>query len=121
MNSAHGTAKKSAPGADHFIALIANAAAGRDWTQDEVLFCLRKRGTSLQRLARQHDYHPRSLHNICKRPWPRGESIVAKALGLTAQQVFPSRYDADGARRLGHRVKHSTGPAAGHVHEGRGG
>ncbi|WP_249269987.1 helix-turn-helix domain-containing protein, partial [Salmonella enterica] len=36
---------------------------------------------------------PDSLRNVFTRSWPRAERIIADALGITPQEIWPSRYD----------------------------
>ncbi|SUH36038.1 transcriptional regulator [Salmonella enterica subsp. enterica] len=35
---------------------------------------------------------PDSLRNVFTRSWPRAERIIADALGITPQEIWPSRY-----------------------------
>lgn len=44
---------------------------------------------------------PTYLANALDRPMPRGEKVIADVLGKTAQQIWPSRYEADGSPRRG--------------------
>jgi len=40
--------------------------------------------------------HPTVVNTALLRPWPHVEAIVADRLGLRPQDIWPSRYDADG-------------------------
>ncbi|EJJ4226709.1 helix-turn-helix domain-containing protein [Salmonella enterica] len=33
-----------------------------------------------------------TLANTLNRHWPKGESLIAEALGVTPEQIWPSRY-----------------------------
>jgi Ner family transcriptional regulator len=67
-----------------------------DWHPADVLAALKKRGHSLARLSLANGYHPRAAGKALKQPWPAMEQIVAAALDLTPQTIWPSRYDNDG-------------------------
>ncbi|MGK7488223.1 helix-turn-helix domain-containing protein, partial [Salmonella enterica] len=43
-------------------------------------------------LSRQAGLSPDSLRNVFTRSWPRAERIIADALGITPQEIWPSRY-----------------------------
>ncbi|ENT3457467.1 helix-turn-helix domain-containing protein [Salmonella enterica] len=53
---------------------------------------LEKRGITLRELSRQAGLSPDSLRNVFTRSWPRAERIIADALGVTPQEIWPSRY-----------------------------
>lgn len=69
-----------------------------DWHPADVIAALKKRGTSLRKLALAHGYAPRSLHKALSSPWKRGEEIIAAALGAEPRSIWPSRFLADGSR-----------------------
>ena len=81
-------------------------AALKDWHRADIVAELRKAGWSLRRLATHHGYaSPTTLTNALARPWPKGERIIAEAIGIDAATIWPSRYHAKsntGARK-GHR------------------
>jgi len=108
--------------------------ADLDWHPADVVAALWKARTTLRRLSRQNRYAPDSLKLALRHPWPRAESIIATAIGTAPQQIWPSRYHADGTPKSGrgerglgrgaqrlqrdrrNRTKHSTGGAAVNVH-----
>jgi Ner family transcriptional regulator len=67
-----------------------------DWHPADVLATLKKRGLTLAGLSVAHGYHPTAAGKALRRPWPAMEAIIAAELGLPAQQLWPSRYDAAG-------------------------
>jgi len=67
-----------------------------DWHPADVLAALKKRGHSLAGLSVANGYHPTAAGKALKRPWPALEAIIAAAIGVTAQAIWPSRYDAAG-------------------------
>lgn len=67
----------------------------------------------------------RTLYSAFLRPYPRMEHVIATAIGLRPQELFPERYDADGLpnRRMGRpakksAVKHTEKARAGNVSVG---
>ncbi|MFF3704866.1 helix-turn-helix domain-containing protein [Pseudomonas qingdaonensis] len=62
-----------------------------------IKFQLRVRGTNLADLARQNDLNERAIRNAKHRPYPRVERAIAQALGLQPVQLWPERWNSDGA------------------------
>lgn len=75
--------------------------AREDWHKADIVAVFRKRGMSLQRLARLHGYAVDSAHGALHRPWPKFERLIAEALGVQPQDIWPSRYHPDGAPKSG--------------------
>jgi Ner family transcriptional regulator len=69
-----------------------NGTKPTDWHRADVISALKKKGLSLASLSRAHGLHSGSLYNALMRPWPKGERIIAQALGLNAVDIWPSRY-----------------------------
>jgi Ner family transcriptional regulator len=67
-----------------------------DWHPADVLAALKKRGHSLAGLSIANGYHPTAAGKALKQSWPAMEHLVARALGLAPQEIWPSRYDAAG-------------------------
>lgn len=51
---------------------------------------LEKRGLSLRKLAHAHGYS--HFQRVLTSPWLAAELIVAEALGIKAEKIWPSRY-----------------------------
>lgn len=64
----------------------------QDWHRADIKSALEKRGITLRDLSRQAGLSPDSLRNVFTRSWPRAERIIADALGVTPQEIWPSRY-----------------------------
>ena len=64
----------------------------RDWHAADVKCALEKTGTNLAKLARQNGVAPASLRNVFRVRCPKYERIVAEAIGVTPEQIWPSRY-----------------------------
>ncbi|WP_317179956.1 helix-turn-helix domain-containing protein [Lelliottia amnigena] len=67
-----------------------------DWHKADVIAALRKKGTSLAALSREVGLGSSTLANALERPWPKGELIIAEAIGVGAEIIWPSRYYKNG-------------------------
>ena len=93
-----------------------------DWHPADIVAAIWKRGTSLQKMAREHEppYANTALTLALRRPWPKAERMIADVIGVPAQQIWPSRYNADGTPKSGrgerglgrHKPKHTHARAA---------
>lgn len=63
-----------------------------DWHPADIVAGLRKQGTSLAAESRKAGLSSSTLANALTRPWPKGEVIIARALGTEPWQIWPSRY-----------------------------
>ncbi|WP_049854401.1 helix-turn-helix domain-containing protein [Dickeya fangzhongdai] len=63
-----------------------------DWHPADIIAALRKRGTTLAALSRQHGLASSTLANALSRHWPKGERLIAQAVEKTPQEIWPSRY-----------------------------
>jgi Ner family transcriptional regulator len=61
-----------------------------DWHPAQVKAALEMRGTNLSKLAKQHGYA--HINEVLHRPWVAAEHIVARALGLAPEAIWPGRY-----------------------------
>lgn len=61
-----------------------------DWHAADVKAALEKRGISLRQLAKQYGYV--HIARVLKSHWWAAEQIVAKALQVAPEQIWPSRY-----------------------------
>jgi len=66
--------------------------SGSDWHPADVLAALKKRGKSLAGISIAHGYHPTAAGKALKRPWPALERTIAAELGVTPEEIWPSRY-----------------------------
>ncbi|MBN3057117.1 helix-turn-helix domain-containing protein [Pectobacterium brasiliense] len=65
----------------------------QDWHPADIIAALKKRGTSLAAVSRNTGLASSTLANALKRHWPKGERLIAEALGSSPEQVWPSRYN----------------------------
>lgn len=64
-----------------------------DWHRADIIAALRKNGTTLAALARESGYASSTLQNALDRKWPKGERIIASALGIDPSVIWPTRYE----------------------------
>lgn len=70
----------------------------QNWHHADIIAALKKRGTSLAALSRRAGLSSSTLANALYRPWPKGESIIAQALDVEPENIWPERYvDVQGA------------------------
>lgn len=63
-----------------------------DWHSADIIVALKKQGTSLAALSRKSGLASSTLANALTRRWPKGERLIAEALGVAPAQIWPSRY-----------------------------
>ncbi|ELW3714519.1 helix-turn-helix domain-containing protein [Salmonella enterica] len=63
-----------------------------DWHSADIIAALKKRGTSLSAVSRNSGLASSTLANTLIRHWPKGERLIAEALGIAPEQIWPSRY-----------------------------
>jgi len=68
------------------------ANSRRDWHRADIIAALKKRGLTLSGLSRQSGLSSTTLSNTLVRPWTKGEMLIAQALNMKAEQIWPSRY-----------------------------
>ncbi|RCW62602.1 Nlp family transcriptional regulator [Marinobacter nauticus] len=68
-------------------------ASPKDWHRADIVAALRKAGWSLRKLAVHHGYSsPTTLTTALDRPWPKGERLIADAIGIDPETIWPARY-----------------------------
>jgi Ner family transcriptional regulator len=72
--------------------ILADPKRRRAW----ISFQLTERGTSLAEVARNGKVKRQTLYRVFDRRYPRMQRLVADALRMEPQVLFPERYDADG-------------------------
>lgn len=58
----------------------------------DIIAQLKKRNSSLAALSRESGLSSSTLANALSRPWPKGEFLIANALGMEPSEIWPSRY-----------------------------
>lgn len=64
----------------------------QDWHPADIIAALRKKGTTLAAVSRCAGLSSLTLANALSRPWPKGEWLIAEALGVHPSEIWPSRY-----------------------------
>ncbi|HCM6841094.1 helix-turn-helix domain-containing protein [Klebsiella pneumoniae] len=64
----------------------------QDWQPADIIAALKKRGTSLTAVSRNAGLASSTLTSALNRRWPKGERLIAEALGIAPEQIWPSRY-----------------------------
>ena len=79
-----------------------------------IKYQIHMQGRMMADVARDAGVDRRTLYQTFQRPYPRMEKIIAEALGLTPQELFPERYDKNGLpnRMMGRKPNNSTVKAA---------
>ena len=67
------------------------ATRGIDWHRVDIVAALHKRGLSVRELSVRAGLSPSTLKNALARAYPKGERIIAEALGVEPEQIWPSR------------------------------
>ncbi|MFB1078172.1 helix-turn-helix domain-containing protein [Photobacterium damselae] len=65
-----------------------------DWHSADVKSELEKLDLNFSKLARANGLAPSTMRNVLRTHWPKGEKIVADALGLNPWDIWPSRYSS---------------------------
>ncbi|EHD23236.1 MULTISPECIES: helix-turn-helix domain-containing protein [Brenneria] len=64
----------------------------QDWHPADIIAALKKRGTSMAAVSRNAGLASSTLANALTKHWPKGERLIAEALGVEPEQIWPSRY-----------------------------
>lgn len=62
-----------------------------DMHRADIVAALHKKKISLRQLSIKNGLAANTLNNALDRPWPKGEEIIANALGLTPEDIWPAR------------------------------
>lgn len=67
---------------------------GLDWHPEDIKSAIHKRGLSFAELGRRNGYADGSLKSVLRTPCIPYQRIVADALGVSPEAIWPSRYQA---------------------------
>lgn len=65
-----------------------------DWHRADVIAALHKRGWSISKLARRKGLHPSTVRSALDKPYPKSERLIADAIGVAPETIWPERYAA---------------------------
>lgn len=72
---------------------MAKKPASKDWHKEDIKAAVRKKGTTLKGLALSHGYRSvDACAQALQRPYPKMERIIAAAIGVPPEIIWPSRY-----------------------------
>jgi Ner family transcriptional regulator len=74
--------------------------AGQDWPRAYIRAVLAAKGISLRDLSRNQGLSEDTLRNALYRHWPKGEQLIANAIGESPMVIWPSRYQKPSAFEL---------------------
>jgi len=63
-----------------------------DWHTADIIAAVRKKGTTVAGLSRAAGLGDSTLANALSRPWPKGEKLLAEAIGVEPWVIWPTRY-----------------------------
>ncbi|MGL5800403.1 MAG: helix-turn-helix domain-containing protein [Plesiomonas sp.] len=63
-----------------------------DWHRVDIVAALHKQGVTMRNLSLDAGLAADTLKNALCRPYPKGERIIAGALGVNPDVIWPSRY-----------------------------
>lgn len=69
-----------------------DAPQNADWHPADVVAAMRKAGWSLRKLSMHHGYSPNALNHALRLRWPKAQRLIADALGIEPEVIWPSRY-----------------------------
>ncbi|TCJ95925.1 Nlp family transcriptional regulator [Volucribacter psittacicida] len=71
---------------------MARKKRAKDMSNYEIRGELMKKGLSLSKLSTNNGLAKTTLRNALDKSYPKGERIIADALGLEPKDIWPSRY-----------------------------
>lgn len=69
-----------------------------NWSKQEILFELRQRGLNAATVATKAGISRYTVYSGMERPYPKVNDLIAEALGVPRQIIWPQFYDAEGNR-----------------------
>lgn len=68
-----------------------------DMHPEDVKAAIRKRGRTLEQLSEHWGFDKSAIAVALKRPWPAVQELVATELQRSPAEIWPSRYNSEGA------------------------
>lgn len=69
------------------------------WHPADIIAAVRKQGTTLQRLSREHGFSREAMNKSLTTCFPRAHRIIADLIGVSRHELWPQWYDARDVRR----------------------
>jgi len=83
----------------------AKKTSPQDWHPADIVAALRKAGWSLRKLSQHYELSAGTLRRAIQDPYPNGERLIALAIGVKPEEIWPSRYDSDGKPNRGRSLR----------------
>jgi Ner family transcriptional regulator len=64
----------------------------QDWHSADIIAAIKKKGTTMAAVSRLAGLSSSTLANALTRKWPKGERLIAEAIGVRPEVIWPSRY-----------------------------
>lgn len=64
----------------------------QDWHPEDIKAAVRKTGNTLSSLSKRAGLAPDTLRKTLVFKWPKGQKIIAAAIGVDPSTIWPSRY-----------------------------
>lgn len=73
------------------------------WTNEDIIAALKSEGWSMRQLSMANGYTANAVQTALHRPYPKMEKLISQAIGVSAHEIWPCRYDEDGkpSRKVG--------------------
>jgi Ner family transcriptional regulator len=84
----------------------------KGWHSEDIKAAIRKHGITLESLSEDNGLNKRACSLALIRPFWAAEMVIAEFLGVSPRQIWPQRYDPDGAYRHPKSQNHHTRRAA---------
>ncbi len=69
-----------------------NEIKATDWHRADIKAALEKKGFNLSSLALSRGLKPGTLSNVFRVNYPKAQGIIAEAIGVSPEVIWPSRY-----------------------------
>ncbi|WP_175895731.1 helix-turn-helix domain-containing protein [Burkholderia cepacia] len=75
-------------------ASVSQKKSAKDWDKADIKYALEKKGWSVLALAKASGYSNASaLRKAFESSYPKAERIIANAIGVAPETIWPSRYE----------------------------
>ncbi|HAT50779.1 MAG: helix-turn-helix domain-containing protein [Nitrospirae bacterium] len=69
---------------------------GKVYTRAKIKYLLEEAGWNMAELSEKHGLFRTACSNALREPWPRVERIIADAIGVAPEVIWPERYNEKG-------------------------
>lgn len=80
----------------------------KDWHWEDIKAALRKAEGSFDAFAAKHDLTRSAVTNVKSRRYPKVQRLIAEAIGVTPEQIWPSRYTTCNCSACGSALTHPS-------------